>query len=114
MSGKPKLLIARIGAIDNDHRGGATFPPKLVAELTARRYECFFDFSHWPVVRWLAQQLSSIPVRAATHEPEQDALLRIPPPQEEEAAARVPDRPSVSCLAIHGMADRKIRWSALP
>jgi ADP-heptose:LPS heptosyltransferase len=51
------------------------YPAELVAALRRRDYQAFIDFSHWQSIAWLAGQLSDIPVRAITQDPEQDALL---------------------------------------
>jgi ADP-heptose:LPS heptosyltransferase len=51
----------------------------LIDRLRARNYEYCLDFSHWPVVSDLVSHLSSIPVRAITRDPKQDALLAVNP-----------------------------------
>lgn len=51
------------------------FPEELVTALARERYDCLLDCSHWPCIAWLARRLGDVPVRAVTHDPEQDRLL---------------------------------------
>src|SRR5258708_4724514 len=55
------------------------FSDAVVSRLRHERYAAVLDFSHWPMVADLVRRLPDIPIRAITHDPEQDALLGIKP-----------------------------------
>ncbi len=53
------------------------FEKALPEQLSEAKYDALLDFSHWPEVSHLTSQLTEIPIRAITYDPELDKLLRI-------------------------------------
>lgn len=97
----PEVACRLIGVSPGDDEN-QPFSAELVRELRDRNYACLIDFSHWSCIGWLARQLKEIPVRAVTSDPDQDALLGIPPdphPQEEAFNRILPVPPGIHQIA---------------